>query len=85
MYMILEGVPEKSFVCMQCCLIELMEEKIRGLEMQVETLVEFRGGFKQMMEQKHEEAEEKSSDLQMEAGPVINIKERVTTFLYTVL
>ncbi|XP_065435012.1 uncharacterized protein LOC135977694 [Chrysemys picta bellii] len=69
MYMILEGVPEKSFVCMKCRLIELMEEKIRGLEMQVETLVEFRRGFERMMEQRHEEAEGKSSDLQMEAGP----------------
>ncbi|XP_050773625.1 uncharacterized protein LOC127030987 [Gopherus flavomarginatus] len=68
MYMILEGVPEKSFVCMKCRLIELMEEKIRGLEMQVETLVEFRRAFKRMVEQRHK-AEGKSSDLQMEAGP----------------
>ncbi|XP_065266002.1 histone H4-like [Emys orbicularis] len=35
MYTIMEGVPEKSFVCMKCRLIELMEEKIRGLEMQL--------------------------------------------------
>ncbi|KAM7145677.1 uncharacterized protein RBU57_014385 [Macrochelys suwanniensis] len=69
MYMILEGVPEKSFIFMKCHLIELMEEKIRGLEMQVETLVEFRRVFEQMMEQRHEEAEGKSSDLHMEAGP----------------
>ncbi|EMP35008.1 hypothetical protein UY3_07816 [Chelonia mydas] len=69
MYMVLAGVPEKSFVCMKCRLIELMEEKIQGLEMHVETLVEFRRGFEQMMEQRHEEAEGKSSDLQMEAGP----------------
>ncbi|KAM7180663.1 uncharacterized protein RBU57_017009 [Macrochelys suwanniensis] len=69
MYMILEGLPEKNLVCMKCRLIELMEEKIRGLEMQVETLVEFRRGFEQMMEQRHEEAERKSSDLQMDAGP----------------
>ncbi|EMP38295.1 hypothetical protein UY3_04504 [Chelonia mydas] len=68
MYMILEGVPEKSLVCMKC-LIELTEEKIRGLEMQVETLVEFTTGFERMMEQRYKEAEEKSSDLQMEAGP----------------
>ncbi|CAM4481391.1 unnamed protein product [Lepidochelys kempii] len=69
MYMILEGVPGKSFVCMKCRLIELMEEKIQGLEMQVESLVEFRRGFEWIMEQKHEAAEGKSSDLQMEAGP----------------
>ncbi|EMP30469.1 hypothetical protein UY3_12472 [Chelonia mydas] len=50
-------------------LMKLMEEKIRGLKMQVEALVEFRRWFKQMMEQRYEEAEEKSSDLQMEAGP----------------
>ncbi|KAM7166038.1 uncharacterized protein RBU57_007054 isoform 1-T2 [Macrochelys suwanniensis] len=37
--------------------------------MEVETLVEFRRGFEQMMEQRHEEAEGKSSDLQMETGP----------------
>ncbi|EMP25636.1 hypothetical protein UY3_17224 [Chelonia mydas] len=69
MYMILEGVPEKSSVSMKCRLIQLMKEKIRGLEMQVESLVEFTRGFKRMMEQRHEEAEGKSSDLQMEAGP----------------
>ncbi|KAH1185991.1 hypothetical protein KIL84_018740 [Mauremys mutica] len=69
MYMILEGVPDKSFVCMKCCLIELMEEKIRVLEMQVETLVEFRRGFERMMEQRPEESEWKNSDFQMEAGP----------------
>ncbi|CAM4481762.1 unnamed protein product [Lepidochelys kempii] len=67
-YMILEGIPGKSFVCMKCRLIELMEEKIRGLEMQVESLVEFRKGFEQIMEQRHEVSEGKSSDLQMEAG-----------------
>ncbi|XP_075753428.1 uncharacterized protein LOC142818324 [Pelodiscus sinensis] len=68
MYMILEGVPERSFVCMKCCLTELMEEKIRGLEMQVETLVKFRRGFEQMMEQRHVVAEGKSLDMQTEAG-----------------
>ncbi|CAM4465939.1 unnamed protein product [Lepidochelys kempii] len=36
--------------------------------MQVETLLEFRRGFEQMMEQRHAKAEGKSSDLQMEAG-----------------
>ncbi|XP_073191121.1 uncharacterized protein [Lepidochelys kempii] len=45
-----------------------MEEKIQGLEMLVETLLEFRRGFERIMEQRHEEAEGKSSDLQMEAG-----------------
>ncbi|KAM7181823.1 uncharacterized protein RBU57_000475 [Macrochelys suwanniensis] len=68
MYMILEGVPDKSFVCMKCRLIELMEEKIRGLEMQVETLVEFRRGFEQLMEERHEVADGESSEMQMEAG-----------------
>ncbi|CAM4396402.1 unnamed protein product [Lepidochelys kempii] len=68
MYMILEGVPDKSSVCMKCRLIELMEEKIQGLEMQMESLVEFRKGFEQIMEQRHEVSEGKSSDLQMEAG-----------------
>ncbi|CAM4642933.1 unnamed protein product [Lepidochelys kempii] len=65
---ILEGGPGKPFVCMKCRLLELMEEKIRGLEMQVESLVEFRKGFEQMMEQRHEVSEGKSSALQMEAG-----------------
>ncbi|CAM4525681.1 unnamed protein product [Lepidochelys kempii] len=68
MYMILEGPPGKSFVYMKCRLIELMEEKIRGLETQVESLVEFRKGFKRIIEQRHEAAEGKSSDLQIEAG-----------------
>ncbi|CAM4720368.1 unnamed protein product [Lepidochelys kempii] len=36
--------------------------------MQVESLVEFRRGFEWIMEQRHEAAEGKSSDLQMEAG-----------------
>ncbi|XP_050797094.1 uncharacterized protein LOC127045235 isoform X2 [Gopherus flavomarginatus] len=76
MYMILEGVPEKSFVCMKCSLIELMEEKIRGLEMQVESLVEFRRGFEQLMEHRHEGVEGISSDVQMEAGPK-NSEERL--------
>ncbi|CAM4525986.1 unnamed protein product [Lepidochelys kempii] len=69
MWKLPEGVPGKSFICMKCCLIELMEEKIRGLEMQVESLTEFRRGFEWIMEQRNEAAEGKSSDLQMEAGP----------------
>ncbi|CAM4506417.1 unnamed protein product [Lepidochelys kempii] len=68
MYMTLERAPGKSFVCMKCHLIELMEEKIQGLEMQVESLVEFRKGFEQIMEQRHEVSEGKSSDLPVESG-----------------
>ncbi|XP_073185766.1 LOW QUALITY PROTEIN: nuclear factor erythroid 2-related factor 3 [Lepidochelys kempii] len=34
-----------------------MEEKIRGLEIQVESLVEFRTGFERIMERRHEAAE----------------------------
>nr|XP_032652084.1 ras-specific guanine nucleotide-releasing factor RalGPS2 [Chelonoidis abingdonii] len=47
MYMILEGLPEKDYVCVKCRLIE-----------QVETLVEFRRGFEEMMERRQEGAEE---------------------------
>uniref|UniRef100_A0A452GIT8 SGNH hydrolase-type esterase domain-containing protein n=1 Tax=Gopherus agassizii TaxID=38772 RepID=A0A452GIT8_9SAUR len=69
MYLVLEGAPERRFVCMKCRLIELLEEKIRGLEIQVETLAEFRRGFEQMMEHRHDEAQGISSDEQIEAGP----------------
>uniref|UniRef100_A0A452HYB5 SGNH hydrolase-type esterase domain-containing protein n=1 Tax=Gopherus agassizii TaxID=38772 RepID=A0A452HYB5_9SAUR len=69
MYMVLEGAPERSFICMKCRLIELLEEKVRGLEMQVETLAEFRRGFEQMMEHRHDEAQGTSSDERIEAGP----------------
>ena len=69
MYMVLKGAPERNFICMKCRLIELLEEKIRGLEMQVETLAGFRRGFEQMMEHRDDEAQGISPDMQMEAGP----------------
>ncbi|XP_034646129.1 zinc finger protein 530-like [Trachemys scripta elegans] len=51
MYMVLAAVPEQRYVCMKCRLIELLEEKIRELEMQVDSLIEFRREFEQLMKQ----------------------------------
>lgn len=48
--------------------MDLMEEKISGFEMQVETLVEFWRGFEQMMKERPEVAEGKTQDLQLQAG-----------------
>lgn len=50
MYIIPAWVTEKRFVSMKHRLIEQMEEKIQGLEMQTETTVGFQREFEQMME-----------------------------------
>ncbi|XP_065418071.1 uncharacterized protein LOC135974370 [Chrysemys picta bellii] len=67
MYMVLAGEPEQRYVCMKCRLIKLLEEKIKGLEMQVDTLVQFRRGFEQLMEERQGGAEGECSGVQLEA------------------
>ncbi|XP_053864797.1 uncharacterized protein LOC128825919 [Malaclemys terrapin pileata] len=74
MYIVLAGDPEQRYVCMKCRLIVLLEEKIKGLEMQVETLVEFRRGFEQLMEDGQGGAEGEGSRVQEEA--VVDDSER---------
>lgn len=44
-YFIVEGAPDGSHLCLKCYLIELMAEKIQGLDMQLETMMEFIWGF----------------------------------------
>lgn len=51
MYSILESVPDRRELCMNCCLVVLVTEKIGGAKMQMETM-EFRWGFEDVMEER---------------------------------
>ncbi|XP_053882720.1 uncharacterized protein LOC128836452 [Malaclemys terrapin pileata] len=74
MYIVLAGDLEQRYVCMKCRLIVLLEEKIKGLQMQVDTLVEFRRGFEQLMEDRQGGAEGECSRVQEKA--VVDDSER---------
>ncbi|XP_037761512.1 cysteine and tyrosine-rich protein 1 isoform X2 [Chelonia mydas] len=49
MHIILEWVSDGSYLSRKCHLVELVAEKIQGLEMQLETMRKFRQGFEGIM------------------------------------